>query len=583
MLLVLNMERSLTGTSDRHYAPNNEDAEERDAARALISRRLTQIRGVVDIATATLSSDHNVFLPLYRLPDELLVEIFRFLAVEQLMKVTLVSKRLRSVALSAHHLWSTINVPLSPANQARLLVQRSGKTGIKLCVKQVGTARRRTGFRLRQIPIPRLSSWTVDEFTAVADRIEYLDGVVGPAAYLSHQTLSLKMPRLRILVLRGSPRRLDHSQMPEVPYPLFAGSASLLRVILLSTIHPAWNDPIFANLSHLCIHRPETRPTIMELGVILDSCQHLQNLELFNVLVPPTSSDPTKFCLPSLKWLHVSDIMSNDITSFLYRLQLPREANVKVHSPDYDALAAFGNSDAPQLEGLAGMTSLRTNLILPSHVTIGGASPSGALFSYHVGPDANDVPAWEFDVSPEPTTDFFTAADKAPVPWKSIERLHIGGDIGDSSFCEELLYRCSKIRELVISPYAAHNAELILRVLGPRLCGTLERLAIARLADDQTQSLVDFLEGRHSGGNTCAIVYLHIGRLEGQVPDEVLDRINMAVEFLVIGDEMLLRGTNKNQDKTTIGPEPFSYTSLGIPPWDDTFYRLDVEFPYNIR
>lgn len=443
-------------------------------------------------------------------------------------------------------------------------------------------ARRRTGFWLRQVPIPRPSPWRVDEFIAVVDRIEYLDGVVGPAAYLNHQTLSLRMPRLRTLILRGSLRHLDHAETPEVPYPLFAGFPSPLRVILLNTIHPAWNDPVFSNLSHLCIRRPETRPTFMELGAVLDSCPHLQNLELFNVLIPPTPSNLTKFFLPSLKWLHVSDVISTVITSFFDRLQLPRDANVKIHSPDYDALAAFWSPDGPKLEGLTCMSSLRTNLLLPSHVTIGGASPTGALFSYHVGPDDSDPP-WEFDVNPEPTTDFFTAADKAPVPWKSIEKLHIGGDIGDSFFCEELLYRCSNIRELVIPSYAAHNAELILRMLGPRLCRKLERLAIERLAADQAQSLVDFLEGRCSGGNTCAVVYLHIDRVEGQVPEGALDRINMAVAYLVIGGGVLLKGTDRLQDETTIGPEAFLYTTLGIPPWDDTFYRLDVEFPYNIR
>jgi len=500
--------------------------------------------------------------------------------VDQLTKVTLVSKRLRSVALLAYKLWSTINVPLLQANQARLLVQRSGKAGLKVCVKQVGMGKRRTGFWLRQVPIPRPSPWGVDEFTAVVDRIEYLDGVIGPSAYLNHQTLSLRMPRLRTLVLRGSLRHSDQSEATEVPHPLFAGLPSPLRVILLNTVHPSWSDPVFANLSHLCVRRPETRPTFMELGVILDSCPNLQSLELFNVLVSPTH--PTKLSLPSLKWLHVSDIIPTVITSFFGRLQLPRDTNVKIHSPDYDALAAFWNPNTPTLEGLSYMTSLRTKLILPSHVTIGGVSPSGALFSYHVGPDDSDPP-WEFDVNPEPTTDFFTAADKAPVPWKNIEKLYIGGDIGDTFFCEDLLYRCSKIRELVIPLYPAHSAELILRVLGPCYCRELERLSIERLVGDQAQSLIDFLEGRRFGGNACAVGYLHIDRLEGQVPDGVLDRIKMAVDYLVIGGKVLLMGTDEVRDETTIGPEAFSYTALGIPPWDDTFYRLDVEFPCDIR
>ena len=500
------------------------------------------------------------------------------------MKITLVSKRLRCVALSAYKLWSTINVPLLPANQTRLLVQRSGKTGLKVCVKQVGMGRRRTGFWLRHVPIARPSPWRVEEFTAMVPRIEYLDGIVGPLAYLNHQTLSLQMPRLRTLVLRGSLRHSDQVETTEVPHPLFAGSPSSLRVVLLNTVHPSWSDPIFANLSHLCIRRPDTRPTFMELGVILDSCPSLQNLELFNVLVSPEPSDSTSLSLPSLKWLHVSDIISTVITSFFDRIQLPHDANVKVHSPDYDALAAFWNPNAPTLEGLNYMTSLRTKLILPSHVTIGGASPSGALFSYHVGPDDSDPP-WEFHVDPEPTTDFFTAADKAPVPWKRIEKLHIGGDVGDLAFCEELLYRCSKIRELVIPLCASPNTELILRVLGPRLCGRLERLSIEHFAVNQAQSLIDFLEGRRSGGNVCAITHLHIDRLEGQVFDGIdgmLGRIKMAVEYLVIGGGVILEGTEMAQDETTIGPEAFSYTTLGIPPWDDTFYRLDVEFPYDI-
>ena len=499
------------------------------------------------------------------------------------MKVTLVSKRLRSVALSAHKLWSTINVPLLPANHARLLVQRSGKTGLKVCVKQVGMGKRRTGFWFSRITTrSRPPPWRVDEFAGVVDRIEYLDGTVGPTSYLNHETLSLRMPRLRTLVLRGSPRQSDQEETTEVPHPLFAGSPSPLRVILLNSIHPSWSDPVFSDLSHLCIHRPETRPTFMELGIVLNSCPNLHNLELFDVLVPQTPSDPTSLSLPSLKWLHVSDMISTVITSFFERIQLPHDANVKVYSPDYDALAAFWNPNVPTLDGLSGMTSLRTNLILPSHVTIGGASPSGALFSYYVGPDDIDPP-WEFQIDPEPTTEFFTAADKSPVPWKSIEKLHISGDIGDPAFCEELLYRCSNIRELVIPLSAARNAELVLRSLGPGLCLRLEHLSIEHLAADQTQSLIDFLEGRRSGGYACAVVYLHIGYMEGEDSDWVLDRIKMAVEYLVIGDRVILGGTEMAQDETMIGPEAFLYTSLGIPCWDDTFYCLDVDFPYDIR
>jgi F-box-like len=250
--------------SNRTYVPNNENVGTRDTARALISRRLTKIRGVVDEATAVLSSDHNAFLLLYRLPDELLVEIFHLLAVDQLIEVTLVSKRFHSVAFSAHKLWSTINVPLSSAHQARLLIQRSGMTGLKVCVKEVGMSRQRTTSWIRQAP-RQYSLWSVDEFTAVANRIEYLDGVVGPAAYLNHATLSLQLPRLRTLVLRGSMRRPGPAEASEVPYPLCAGCRSPLQVISLDVIHPAWRDPIFTNLSHLCIRRPETRPTFMEL------------------------------------------------------------------------------------------------------------------------------------------------------------------------------------------------------------------------------------------------------------------------------------------------------------------------------
>lgn len=497
------------------------------------------------------------------------------------MEVTLVSKRLRSVALSAYKLWSTINVPLVTANHARLLVQRSGKTGLKVCVKQVGMGRRRIGFG-RLVQIRRPPPWGVDEFIGVVDRIEYLDGMVGPTSYLNYETFPLRMPRLRTLVLRGTPRHPDQAETTEVPHPLFAGSPSLLRVVLLDSIHSSWSDPVFADLSHLSIRHPETRPTFMELGVVLDSCPNLQSLELFDVLVSPTASDPTSLSLPSLKWLHVSEIISTFITSFFQRIKLPHDTNVKVHGPDYDALAAFWNPNTPTLDGLSGMTSLRTHLLLPSHVTLGGASPSGAFFSYYVGPDDTDPP-WEFEIEPEPTTDFFTAADKSPIPWKNIEKLHISGYIGDLVFCEELLSRCSKIRELVIPICVSHNPELVLRVLGPGLCPKLERLSIQHLDADQAQSLIDFLEGRRSGGYACAIVYLHIGRLEGQVADRVLDRMKMAVEHLVIGDGVILGGTEMAHGDTTIDPEAFFFTALGIRCWDDTFDSLDVEFPYDIR
>jgi hypothetical protein len=156
------------------------------------------------------------------------------------------------------------------------------------------------------------------------------------------------------------------------------------------------------------------------------------------------------------------------------------------------------------------------------------------------------------------------------------------GEIRDLPFCEELLYRCSKIRELIIPSYAAHNAEMISRMLDPCYCQDLEWLTIECLAADQAQYLVKFLERRRSGDYTCATLYLHIGRLEGQVLDDVIDSIKMAVEYLTISGAVVIRWPDEFQEKTIISPGAFSYAELGIPPWDDTFYLLDVEFPHSV-
>src|ERR1700749_4449941 len=72
---------------------------------ATVRARYESVCGVLDRVRSTLAGDINEYLPFYRLHDGLMVEIWDYLAVEDRVTLTAVSRRFRNVALNSAALW----------------------------------------------------------------------------------------------------------------------------------------------------------------------------------------------------------------------------------------------------------------------------------------------------------------------------------------------------------------------------------------------------------------------------------------------------------------------------------------------
>jgi len=248
----------------------------------IVRERYRKIYRTYNRIRSALAGDCNEYLPIYRLHDDLMVEIWRYLGVLDRHHATQVSRRFRGVALDAARLWTFVNFNSLPSvPRCDTSLKRAGAAPLHIRVNNYRGLPPTPTLPLYGYPAPAPFNPfkpppPPPDAVASIPRATVLDATFwmdqfppGPSFQnqvepsLKLEDLTMKMPLLRSLRLSMLPFMtpyLDNTQHPliKVTEPLFGGHTPLLRHVALTQCNINWSDPLFRNLTYLLIRRPYT-------------------------------------------------------------------------------------------------------------------------------------------------------------------------------------------------------------------------------------------------------------------------------------------------------------------------------------
>jgi len=320
---------------------------------SIVQERYWKIYRSYNRIRSVLASDRNEYLPIYRLHDHLLVEIWNYLGLLDRHRATMVSRRFQRVALNTAHLWTLINFGDSrtvPLINTLLKRARAAPLHIR-AVDHVPWALppgRSTYYTLSP-PVPPNLLLPSSEVIASIPRAAILDAAVfrkeSPGAPLQYQVepklnledLTMPMPLLRSLrlymfpMMSNSVYNIHHSS----PEPLFNDHAPLLRHVALIQSNFNWSDRVFRNLTYLLIRKPGTQFGISRLVQVLLASTSLTYLGLDSAIAPADSDTPTSSVrLPALQRLYITDLDTQRITAALRCITSPNVLEADFTSAD---------------------------------------------------------------------------------------------------------------------------------------------------------------------------------------------------------------------------------------------------------
>ena len=293
-----------------------------------------------------------------------MVEIWDYLAVEDRVTLTAVSRRFRNVALNSATLWRFIHVHSGATfKQLETLLARGDQAQLCIYVKEQPFPRRAsrsyiTPFFYHYLPPPfppsSINSGTTDAVLAALPRATVLDtmayklngpSVTPPPHLINIESLTMPMPILKSLRLfetgygfRGIPPTPVPLGQQYVPHsPIFGGHTPALRHLALLDTTLEWSDPIYNNLTYLLLRRPGTRCTFPRLLDILRACPDLTYLGL-DFVIGGGDSFQKGIVLPHLERLFVVDTDTYRIYSFLEQLSTPDAVECDFISADWSLL-----------------------------------------------------------------------------------------------------------------------------------------------------------------------------------------------------------------------------------------------------
>ena len=318
---------------------------------SIVRERYTKVHHTYSRIRRVLASDCNEYLPLYRLHDDMIVEIWTYLNIVDRHHAAQVSRRLRSIALNTAHLWTFINfnkLPSVPRSDTVLERARSAPLHIR-----VNSNLRAKSLLLPPVlygypPTPPAISFKPlsppPAVIAPIPRAAILDAIVSrkdssPSSRPSLQyqvesglkleDLNMPMPLLRSLrlsMLPVAPAQFDTFQRAskQATEPLFGGHAPLLRHVALIQCSMNWSDAVFRNLTYLLIKRPDPPFYVSRLIQVLRASPSLTYLGLESAIAP---IEPERVLfnveLPALQRLYITDKDSKRVTSILGCISAP--------------------------------------------------------------------------------------------------------------------------------------------------------------------------------------------------------------------------------------------------------------------
>ncbi|KAG8810985.1 hypothetical protein FRC17_002673 [Serendipita sp. 399] len=378
--------------------------QERKSQLAYSDQRVKLIRDTLSTLLPTMKAYRNRNIPIFRLADEILIEIWSYGSMEDQVSVSQVCQRWRRSSLSASKLWTELNFDKEPTRKLFLFLKRAGNSPLHITnmserntyvqMPSVYTANYNAAFtslglcghgcshamfnRVVQ-PIPPIrptlhhpqTVFPINHFREITQRARFLEACVNDddTAYVNHETLNRPMAHLHCLILSYSyhspnPYFIDGAVGPwKELTQWFGGVTPQLKELYLSQIHAPWDDRIYSNLTHLQLSNPFTKARPHQLLRILARCPMMEYLDIANCFSRSlqgvsilrvddgrTNSDEllTFVTLKRLWYLHFDESDDDPFSRFLSRIHCPALETLVICAPTLASFTAFTDSMAPQ-------------------------------------------------------------------------------------------------------------------------------------------------------------------------------------------------------------------------------------------
>ena len=496
---------------------------------------------VLDKVKCDLAGDANEYTPIYRLPDDILVEVWDWLPVDDRVGLTTVSKRWRRLALQTSKLWKYIHIsPHVHSRRIMGLLSRARSAPLHIVLdSNVHPPYIRYPYPWRRGPIPLpIQSDHANPYPSLPvdyspRHLEIANNIIGRAVVLhafveipqrrTHlgfsgalpiESLQVPMPWLQSLRLVGtSPRHKPRRRAapPTHEFCLFSQTTPRLRHVNFTSFHPAWSDPIFSHLTYIKIKRPYSPCDIKTLHGILQRCPLLTDLHLDCVFVDNDGSSLPVAFLPALKACVIRDKHALSILAFIRCFRVPHLSHLDVITVDYPMMDHLSVISAPLLDFREIVEVDLPNEFSTSDIIKLRTGTPGGLITHQVDYALDDIsrltlPTWEVQ-----QTDLLDRITTAPFLFAKVVTLKISPIMSRASM-ERLfeLFAHIKTLELYGSSVQRDHYNLnaysnfsLLHVLGTKYCRGLAEMRISVDPQYHTFDLLDFLSARASQAEGC--------------------------------------------------------------------------------
>jgi hypothetical protein len=500
-----------------------------------VRARYDRVCDVLDRVRSTLAGDINEYLPFYRLHDGLMVEIWDYLAVEDRISLTAVSKRLRNVALNSATLWRFIHVHSGVTlKQVETLLARGDQAQLCIYVKELLFMRRTSRSYITPFfynypppPVPPTpSNGTIDTVLAALARATVLDtvafktngpAVIPPPHIINIESLDMPMPVLRSLRLvetsygfRGIPPPAPLLGQQPAPHPaIFGGSTPSLRHLTVLDTTLEWSDPIYKNLTYLLIRRPSMRCAFLRLLDILRACPDLVYLGLDSV-IGTCDSFQKGITLPRLERLFVVDIDTYRISSFLEQLSTPNAIECDFISADWSLLnkrALLGSSPLGRFASTREVAVVSSSQYPYKWMIECRWEERGAI-RCHFDTATSDQPMTMNTTFEDQQSRLIDSLKDSVVPFEQVKTLAMRGNStpGTTTRILELFPSVETLRagHLTLNPSPGHpNVQSVIDILSIEYCPQLRDVEVGPTPQVTPQALITWLAARSSLASEC--------------------------------------------------------------------------------
>ena len=480
--------------------------------------RLQKILTTLTTLSGMLASDANQHIPLYSLPDDLLLEIWDHLSPYDRLHVPAVSQRFREVAFASRRLWKYINISNRVStDKLGALLARTGTADLHLytrdhgketskCVSARGIKRDRsfpaqTSIQMVNCALVRCTvlAGTMDSRPCGRSKL-----ATHPPS-ISLKTLECMAPRLRSLWITDV-ARTGSSATHQIPFPLFGGHTQLLLHVHFVYFSPRWNDPLYRNLTYLRLEKLLPQPSVSQMLGILKRCPNLEYLLLHSVFYVRSDGEQPlpSVALPFLRHLSIAEESPRNIISLIDQLHTNPCLRFGVSSIAFPALTMRCiREDAPWA-----LISRADELI------ISGPGFEGSACSV-IGKRAGTILAHfclSFTLDSDHTALLIDSIQHSNLSFHSIKHLRFRGVFYDTEATQILIamFPCLEVLETV--DYALGNIVLpstdelpltevpLLEIVGKELCPNLRVLRITLAEDSEIEGLIQWLGHRNDLG-----------------------------------------------------------------------------------